>query len=100
MSSIEIRNFEADDTTQFTIKDVRFNHNTLKTPFKTLDFNDLGSLRDIRSLERRWLDKNPVIEKSQNVKKIRSRRKLTGRMLHFFQTIMILTREFPFFPTN
>ncbi|MDE4908791.1 hypothetical protein L0665_09245 [Methanogenium marinum] len=69
MSSIEIRNFEADDTTQFTIKDVRFNHNTLKTPFKTLDFNDLGSLRDIRSLERRWLDKNPVIEKSQNVKK-------------------------------
>ncbi|WAI00480.1 hypothetical protein [Methanogenium organophilum] len=68
MSSIEIRNFEADDSTQFTTKDVRFNHNTLETPFKTLDFNDLGSLRDIASLERRWLDKNRVIEKSRNVK--------------------------------
>ena len=69
MGNIEIRNFEADDTTQFTIKDVRFNHNTLKTPFKTLDFNDLGSLRDIASLERRWLHRNSVIEKSRNVKK-------------------------------
>lgn len=68
MSSIEIRNFEADDSTQFTTKDVRFNHNTLQTPFKTLDFNDLGRLQDIASLERKWLDKNRVIEKSRNVK--------------------------------
>lgn len=68
MSSIEIRNFEADDKTQFTIKDVRFNHNTLKTPFKTLDFNDLSSLRDITSLDKGWLEKNHIIEKSRTVK--------------------------------
>lgn len=68
MNSIEIRNFEADDKTQFTIKDARFNHNTLKTPFKTLDFNDLSSLRDITSLDKGWLEKNHIIEKSRTVK--------------------------------
>ena len=69
MSSIEIRHFEADDKTYFTTKDLRFNHNTLITPFKSLDFNDLKSLSDISSLEKKWLDKNPVIEKSHIIKK-------------------------------
>jgi len=68
MSGIEIRNFEADDKTYFTTKDIRFNKNTLKTPFKSLDFNDLKTLGDIRSLDKNWLDKNPVIEKSHIIK--------------------------------
>lgn len=68
MSSIEIRNFEADDKTYFTTKNLRFNHNTLQTPFKSLDFNYLGSLKELKLLEKKWLDRNSVIEKSRLIR--------------------------------
>lgn len=68
MSGIEIRNFEADEDTYFSIKDFRFKNTALKTPFKCLDFNDLKTVKEISSLDRQWLNKNNFIEKSHIVK--------------------------------